>query len=50
VTLRRGALFLLMADSPASFDGRYFGPTMPRLIVGKATPLWAKPPKGSDDA
>jgi conjugative transfer signal peptidase TraF len=40
VTLRRGALFLLMSDSPASFDGRYFGPTGRDDIVGKATPLW----------
>ena len=39
VTLRRGALFLLMSDSPASFDGRYFGPTDRSDIVGKATPL-----------
>lgn len=41
-TLRRGALFLLMADSPASFDGRYFGPTGRGDIVGKATLLWAR--------
>lgn len=42
VTLRRGALFLLMTDSPASFDGRYFGPTGRNAIVGKATLLWAR--------
>lgn len=42
VTLRRGALFLLMADSPVSFDGRYFGPTGRGDIVGKATLLWAR--------
>lgn len=41
VTLRRGAMFLLM-DDPKSFDGRYFGPTDPRHIVGKATLLWAR--------
>lgn len=40
VTLRRGALFLLM-DDPASFDGRYFGPTGRTDIVGKASLLWA---------
>lgn len=40
VTLRRGALLLLMSDSLASFDGRYFGPTGRGDIVGKATPLW----------
>jgi len=49
VTLRRGALFLLMTDSHASFDGRYFGPTGRSDIVGKATLLWAKPPSGSGD-
>lgn len=42
VTLRNGALFLLMADSPASFDGRYFGATGRGDIVGKATLLWAR--------
>jgi conjugative transfer signal peptidase TraF len=41
-TLRRGALLLLMADSRASFDGRYFGPTGRGDIVGKATPLWVR--------
>ena len=42
VTLRAGGMFLLMADSPASFDGRYFGPTNRSDIVGKATLLWAR--------
>jgi conjugative transfer signal peptidase TraF len=42
VTLRRGALFLLIADSPGSFDGRYFGPSDPGDIVGKATLLWRR--------
>lgn len=41
-TLRHGALFLLMAGSDASFDGRYFGPTRSDLIVGKAHPLWVR--------
>jgi len=41
-TLRQGALFLLMAGSPASFDGRYFGPTESRDIIGKANLLWAR--------
>jgi conjugative transfer signal peptidase TraF len=49
VTLRHGAMFLLMTDSPGSFDGRYFGPTGRSDIVGKATLLWAKPRKSSDD-
>lgn len=34
-----GELFLLM-DRPDSFDGRYFGTTPARLVVGKALPLW----------
>ena len=32
--------FLLMTDSPASFDGRYFGVTGAGDIVGKARLLW----------
>ena len=36
VRLRGRQLFLLMADSPGSFDGRYFGVTEGGLIVGKA--------------
>jgi len=34
-------LFLLM-DNPASFDGRYFGPTEGKDIVGKARLLWRR--------
>lgn len=41
VTLRDGALFLLMDDS-VSFDGRYFGPTDARDIIGKARLIWAR--------
>jgi conjugative transfer signal peptidase TraF len=41
VVLRDGALFLLM-DNPASFDGRYFGPTGRHDILGKAYLLWAR--------
>ena len=40
-TLRGGSLFLLMEDE-ASFDGRYFGPTAPADIIGKARLLWAR--------
>lgn len=43
-TLRDGAVFLF-SDSPASFDGRYFGPTQPGDVIGKAHPLWTKPAK-----
>jgi conjugative transfer signal peptidase TraF len=42
VRLRGRQLFLLMSDSPASFDGRYFGITDGRLVVGKARLLWAR--------
>lgn len=38
-TLDGGTMLLLMHD-PASFDGRYFGPTERSAIVGKAVPLW----------
>jgi conjugative transfer signal peptidase TraF len=40
--LRGRQLFLLMTNSPASFDGRYFGVTNGRQIVGKARLLWAR--------
>lgn len=40
-TLRDGAVLLLM-NAPASFDGRYFGPTRPDDVIGKATLLWAR--------
>ena len=42
VRLRGRQLFLLMADSPASFDGRYFGVTEGGLVIGKARLLWAR--------
>ena len=37
-----GERFLLMGESPASFDGRYFGASRTRDIVGKATLLWPR--------
>lgn len=33
-------VFLLNSGSSGSFDGRYFGPTSARDIIGKARPLW----------
>lgn len=41
-TLRDGDYFLLMAGAPASFDGRYFGITHGRDIVGTARLLWSR--------
>ncbi|WP_199555267.1 S26 family signal peptidase [Sandaracinobacteroides hominis] len=40
VRLGRNDLFLLMTDSPDSFDGRYFGVSERQQIVGRATALW----------
>jgi len=42
VRLRGRQLFLLMTNSPASFDGRYFGITDGDLVIGKARLLWAR--------
>lgn len=42
VRLGPDMVFLLMGETPNSFDGRYFGPTLARDIVGKATPLWLR--------
>jgi conjugative transfer signal peptidase TraF len=42
IRLRQGQFFLLMPGSPASFDGRYFGPTEGAQLVGKATLLWRR--------
>jgi len=39
-TLGAGEFFLLMADVPDSFDGRYFGVTERRDIIGRLVPLW----------
>ena len=41
VRLGEGDAFLLMAGEAASFDGRYFGATRARDILGKAHLLWA---------
>lgn len=42
IRLRRGQLFLVMRDKPASFDGRYFGLTQATDVIGKAQLLWAR--------
>jgi conjugative transfer signal peptidase TraF len=41
-TLGASEFFLLMADVPDSFDGRYFGMTERRDIIGRLVPLWTK--------
>lgn len=38
-TLKGGELFLL-AEHPASFDSRYFGPLHARHVIGTAVPIW----------
>jgi conjugative transfer signal peptidase TraF len=40
--LREGQYLLLMPGSPTSFDGRYFGLTESRDLVGRARLLWAR--------
>lgn len=35
-------IFLLMADAPASFDGRYFGITRRAAVIGRLVPLWTE--------
>lgn len=42
VRLRAGQYFLLMAAAPLSFDGRYFGLSRRRDMIGKAHLLWAR--------
>lgn len=37
-----GDQVLLLAPSPESFDGRYFGPVDRSRIIGKATLLWRR--------
>ncbi|WP_287849674.1 S26 family signal peptidase [Acidiphilium sp.] len=38
--LPNGEIFVLIPTVPASLDGRYFGPTPIRAVIGRATPLW----------
>lgn len=42
IRLGPGMVFLLMTETPNSFDGRYFGPTLAQDVIGKATPLWLR--------
>lgn len=42
VRLRGRQLFLLMAGTPASFDGRYFGITEGGDVIGKARLVWPR--------
>lgn len=37
-----GRVLLLMTETPDSFDGRYFGPSLAQDVIGKATPLWVR--------
>lgn len=41
-TLGQSQLFLLMRASPASFDGRYFGPLDRGAVLGKARAIWTR--------
>ena len=41
--------YLLLMDRADSFDGRYFGVTERKELVGRAVLLWAKPARGSND-
>lgn len=42
VTLDAGHLFVAMPDVATSFDGRYFGVSDARDVVGKVDLLWAR--------
>jgi conjugative transfer signal peptidase TraF len=41
-TLGVGEVFLLMEGAAGSFDGRYFGVTERRDIIGRLVPLWTR--------
>lgn len=43
-TLKSGEIFLLNPAVPDSLDGRYFGPLATSAVIGRATPLWLRPP------
>lgn len=42
VRLGPGMVLLLMRATPDSFDGRYFGPSQARDIIGRASPSWLR--------
>lgn len=42
--LGNGELFLLSTRSPASLDGRYFGPTLRSQVLGRAVLIWPSAP------
>lgn len=48
-----GSELLLIAEHPASFDSRYFGPVHTKNVIGTAIPLWQfqrdPPPSGRTD-
>lgn len=43
-TLAQGEVFLLTAEAPDSFDGRYFGPTPIEEVAGRVVPIWVRDP------
>lgn len=43
-TLQSGELLLLNPAHPDSLDGRYFGALPDSAVIGRATPLWLRPP------
>ena len=38
--LPNNEIFVLIPSVPTSLDGRYFGPTPIRAVIGRVTPLW----------
>jgi conjugative transfer signal peptidase TraF len=38
--LPTGEIFVLIPSVPTALDGRYFGPTPIRAVIGRVTPLW----------
>ncbi|MDB5577740.1 MAG: putative conjugal transfer protein [Bradyrhizobium sp.] len=41
-TLTAGQVFVMNADIPDSFDGRYFGVLPSSTIAGRLTPIWTR--------